>query len=193
MKNKIYLGLGSNVGDRAENIISALSFLQSSGLAEIKKVSSLYETSPVGPKQRSFYNAAAEAETILNPLELLILIKEAERLLGRRQTKRWGPRVIDIDILFYGDKIIKSEEWRVKSEDKTRLLPCRISTPHSSLFTLPLEIPHPEISKRLFVLIPLNEIAPELVHPTLNRKINAILNENLLTLADQKVKIIQNY
>jgi len=192
MKEKIYLGIGSNVGDRAENIMSALSFLQSSGLAVVRKISSFYETSPVGPKQRNFYNAVAEAETSLTPQELLVLVKEAERLLGRKASKHWGPRLIDIDILFYGDKVIKSEEWRVKSEDTARKKSCFISTLHSPLFTLPLEIPHKEIQNRLFVLSPLNEIAPSLIHPTLNRKINAILHEKLLTLADQKVKIINN-
>ena len=165
MKNKIYLGLGSNAGDRAENITSALSFLQSSGLAAVKKISSLYETSPIGPKQRSFYNAVAEAETALAPKDLLALVKQAERLLGRRVSKRWGPRIIDIDILFYGQSIVKIKN---------------------------LTIPHAQILKRLFTLMPMNEIAPDFVHPTLNRKINAILNENLLTLADQKVKIIKN-
>ena len=176
MKEKIYLGIGSNVGDRAECIMSALSFLQSSGFVSLRRISSLYETSPVGPKQRNFYNAVAEAETSLEPQELLVLVKEVERLIGRKTSKRWGPRPIDIDILFYGDKILAR----------------RISTLNSQLFTLPLEIPHREIQNRLFVLFPLNEIAPEFIHPTLNRKINTILHESLLTLEDQKVKIINN-
>ncbi|MCL2485811.1 MAG: 2-amino-4-hydroxy-6-hydroxymethyldihydropteridine diphosphokinase [Endomicrobia bacterium] len=170
MKNKIFLGLGSNIGDRKENIISSLSFLQSSGFININKISSFYETSPVGPKQRNFYNIVAEALTCLKPQELLCLIKKTEEILGRKPAKRWTSRLIDIDILFYNNKIF---------------------TLRSSLFTLPLVIPHKEICSRLFVLIPFAEIAPEFVHPVLNRKIKHILEKKLLTLRNQKVKIIK--
>lgn len=160
---KIYLGIGSNIGDRAENIISALSFLQSNGVL-INKISSFYETSPVGPKQRNFYNITALAQTSLHPQELLIFIKQAEPLLGRKASKRWGARIIDIDVLFYEAQIIKKRE---------------------------LEIPHKEIQNRLFVLEPLCEIAPNLTHPVLGGKIKTILKNNL-TLKNQKVKIVYN-
>ncbi|MCL2144593.1 MAG: 2-amino-4-hydroxy-6-hydroxymethyldihydropteridine diphosphokinase [Endomicrobia bacterium] len=175
MKNKIYLGLGSNIGDRAENMLFALSLLQSSGFAEIKKISSFYKTSPVGPKQRDFYNMAAEAETSLSPYGLFSLIKHAEYLIGRKESKsakRWGPRIIDIDILFFGKEIIKKDSFAARIAGN-------------------IVIPHKEIENRLFVLIPLNEIAPDFVHPILNRKINAILKKNRLTLGKQKVKIIK--
>ena len=158
MKNKIYLSLGSNIGDMAENIMSALSFLQSSGFVEIKKISSFYETSAVGPKQRNFYNIAVEAWTQLSPYGLLALIKHGEFLLGRKKRKTaelWGPRRIDIDILFFGNKIIKKDSFAAKLDTD-------------------LVLPHKEIGNRLFVLCPLNEIAPDFVHPVLNRKINAI-------------------
>ena len=164
-KNKIYLSIGSNLGDRAENIISALSVLKSSGHTEIKKISSFYETSPVGPGQNNFYNIVLKAETHLTPEELLVFIKLAETVLGRKKTKRWGPRIIDIDILLYGDTVLNTKK---------------------------LTIPHQEMRNRLFVLIPLAEIAGGVVYPILNRKINHILKNNLLTHKDQKVKIIRN-
>jgi 2-amino-4-hydroxy-6-hydroxymethyldihydropteridine diphosphokinase len=162
-KETVYLGLGSNIGDRGGNLISALSFLQSSGFVDIVKISSFYETSAVGFKQRGFYNIAVKAKTELLPRELLCLVKNIEVLAGRKPSKRWGPRVIDIDILFFSDKIINERD---------------------------LVIPHKEIQNRLFVLCPLNEISPRLVHPVLNGKINEILTENRLTLKNQKVKII---
>jgi 2-amino-4-hydroxy-6-hydroxymethyldihydropteridine pyrophosphokinase len=174
--NKIFLSLGSNIGDRTENIMSALSFLQSSGYINIKKISSFYKTLAIGPKQRDFYNIAVEAGTELSPYGLLSLVKHAETLLGRtdgKNPKRWGPRLIDIDILFFDKKIIQKDSFAARLDEG-------------------LIIPHKEISKRLFVLIPLNEIASDFVHPILNRKINQILRENLLTLKKQKVKIINN-
>jgi 2-amino-4-hydroxy-6-hydroxymethyldihydropteridine diphosphokinase len=161
-KETVYLGVGSNIGDRAGNLISALSFLQSSGV-NIVKISSFYETSAVGFRQRDFYNIAVKATTRLLPRELLCLIKNIEIFIGRKPSKRWGPRLIDIDILFFADKIINDDD---------------------------LIIPHKEIRNRLFVLCPLNEISPHFVHPVLNGKINEILKENRLTLKNQKVRII---
>ncbi|MDR1942726.1 MAG: 2-amino-4-hydroxy-6-hydroxymethyldihydropteridine diphosphokinase [Endomicrobium sp.] len=163
MKNKIYLSLGSNIGDRAENIISALSFLRSSNFVDIKEISSFYETSPIGPKQKSFYNIVVMAKTNLNPQDLLSLIKQIEKIMGRFKTLHWGPRIIDIDILFFNKNIIAKKY---------------------------LAVPHKEIQNRLFVLIPLVEIAESFVHPTLKQKIGDILNEKLLTLRCQKVKIL---
>ncbi|OEG70440.1 hypothetical protein ATZ36_17010 [Candidatus Endomicrobiellum trichonymphae] len=163
MKNTVYLSLGSNVGGRTENIVSALSFLQSSLSVNIEKISSFYETSPVGPKQRSFYNIVIEAQTDLKPADLLLFIKQEEHILGRRKTIRYGPRVIDIDILFFDRKIIDQTD---------------------------LTVPHKEIQNRLFVLIPLSEIAGDFVHPVLKQKISCILYDKSLTLKCQKVKII---
>jgi 2-amino-4-hydroxy-6-hydroxymethyldihydropteridine diphosphokinase len=164
MKNSVYLSLGSNVGDRAENIVSALSFLQSNLSVDVEKISSFYETSSVGPKQRSFYNIVIEAQTDLKLDDLLLFIKRVEYILGRRNTIKWGPRIIDIDILFFGRKII----------DQTGLT-----------------VPHKEMQNRLFVLIPLSEIAGDFVHPVLKRKISSILCDKLLTLKCQKVRIMQ--
>ncbi len=160
---KIFLSLGSNIGDRGENILSALSFLQSSGYVDICKISSFYETSAVGPRQKSFYNIAVKATTALKPQDLLLLVKRAEEILGRKKSKRWGRRLIDIDILFFGSKTVKTKN---------------------------LVIPHKEVQNRLFALVPLSEIAANFIHPLLNRKINMILKNNLLTLKEQKVKIV---
>ncbi|MDR2811962.1 MAG: 2-amino-4-hydroxy-6-hydroxymethyldihydropteridine diphosphokinase [Endomicrobium sp.] len=163
MKNVIYLGLGSNIGNRAENIIFALSVLQSSGFVNIKKISSLYETSPIGPKQRKFYNIAVKANTSLNPHDLLYIVKQTEELIGREKTLHWGPRVIDVDILFFNRIVIAEKD---------------------------LIVPHKEIQNRLFVLAPLNEISKNFICPISNKKIAAILSEKLLTLRCQKVKIL---
>jgi 2-amino-4-hydroxy-6-hydroxymethyldihydropteridine diphosphokinase len=164
MRNSVYLCLGSNVGDRAENIVSALYFLQSNLSVNVEKISSFYETSSVGPKQRSFYNIVIGAQTDLKPDDLLLFIKQVEYILGRRETIKWGPRVIDIDILFFGRKVIDQ---------------------------ISLTVPHKEMQNRLFVLIPLSEIAGDFVHPVLKQKISGILYDKSLTLKRQKVKIIQ--
>jgi 2-amino-4-hydroxy-6-hydroxymethyldihydropteridine diphosphokinase len=166
----IYLSLGSNIGDRTENINFALSLLQSSGLVDIKEISSFHETSPIGPKQRNFYNIAVKAKTNLSSTELLILIKHVENISGREKTIKWGPRVVDIDILFFGRGIVNIE-----------VIPGT---------KLNLFIPHRELQNRLFVLIPLCEIAVDFVHPVLKRKIGDILHDKSLTLRYQKVKIV---
>lgn len=136
-----YLGLGANLGDREANIDKSLVELARQGDCKLIKTSSLYETDPVGiSEQPDFLNAVAEIETEMTPKELLAAIKEVERRLGRERTVKWGPRIIDIDVLLYGDQCL--------SEDN-------------------LEIPHPEMNKRAFVLTPLEEIAPLVKHPKL--------------------------
>ena len=134
---EIGLGLGGNVGDPAASIRAALSALVERGVAEIDKVSSLYRTAPWGGvPQPDYANACAIGRTELSPLHLLDAIKQLERDLGRVDTLRWGPRVIDIDILYYGDLAMQDER---------------------------LVIPHRDLLRRAFVLIPLAEIAPDLV------------------------------
>lgn len=142
----IYLSLGSNIGNRKRNLEKALTELNKSNIKEIK-ISSLYETEPVGPKQRNFYNITGKFKTSLQPQDLLKTVKQIEEKLGRTKTYRWGPRVIDIDILFYGKQIIKSKK---------------------------LIIPHKEIVNRAFVLIPMNEIAPGFIHPIYHKTIKTI-------------------
>ncbi len=145
----IYLSLGSNIGDRRKNIEKALSELEKNNIEKIR-ISSFYETEPVGPKQRNFYNIAGKFGTSLSPIELLKTLKQIEKRLGRTKTYRWGPRVIDIDILFYGNEIINTKS---------------------------LIIPHKEIQNRAFVLIPMKEIAPKFIHPKIHKQIITLCKE----------------
>jgi 2-amino-4-hydroxy-6-hydroxymethyldihydropteridine diphosphokinase len=133
-----YIGLGANLGDREANIREALSELNRSG-CRLTRASSIYETTPVGySDQPDFLNAVAEIETNLEPLELLTALGTIEQRIGREETFKWGPRTIDLDILLYGENAFTEEN---------------------------LEIPHPEMHRRAFVLTPLAEIAPEIKHP----------------------------
>ena len=132
-----YLSLGSNLGDREANIRKALEFLAES--VRIIKVSSLYETAPIGvTDQNEFINAVVLVETDLDPMSLLSAVREIENVMGRVRNFHWGPRVIDVDILLYDGATINTPE---------------------------LTVPHPEMMKRAFVLIPLAEIAPDLELP----------------------------
>ena len=158
---KTYIGLGGNLGDRKENIQKALVELARNNRCRLTRVSSLYETRPVGiEEQPDFLNLAAEIETELNPKELLVWLKEVERKVGREKTFKWGPRIIDIDILLYDDLHV--------TEDN-------------------LEIPHPEMHKRAFVLSPLAEIAPSAKHPitglTVRQMSDAVGDEGVSKLA----------
>ena len=145
---KVYLGLGSNLGDRGGNIQKALVSLERWGI-RILRASGIYETEPVGyADQPWFYNMAVCAETGLSPQEVLKAISAIEAAIGREKTHRNGPRKIDIDILFYDDLLIDVEGLRV---------------------------PHPEIARRNFVLVPMNEIAAELAHPVLKKQIRELL------------------
>lgn len=134
---EIGLGLGSNIGDGPANIATALRLLKESGAIELVAVSSIYRTRPWGYlDQPPFANACALARTKLEPAALLAAVKKLEADMGRKETVRWGPRLIDIDILFYGE--------------------APLSTPD-------LVLPHKELFNRAFVLVPLAEIAPLLV------------------------------
>jgi len=134
----VYLSLGSNLGDRAAQIEGALSRLNEKGVRIVKR-SSFYETEPVEfLDQGWFLNIAVEAETELTPPQLLSVILKVERELGRERIVKSGPRTIDIDILLFDAETVHAEE---------------------------LEIPHPRMTERRFVLVPMAEIAPELHHP----------------------------
>jgi 2-amino-4-hydroxy-6-hydroxymethyldihydropteridine diphosphokinase len=145
----VYLSLGSNMGDRQHNLNEAIELL--SQRAKMFEVSSTYETEPVGnSNQPRFLNLAARIQTRLAPLELLTLTKGIEAKLGRTKDKPNAPRPIDIDILFYGDQIIKNRQ---------------------------LTIPHPRLTERAFVLVPLAEIAPKLIHPVSGKTTEKLLSE----------------
>lgn len=145
-----YIGLGSNLGRKKANIRKAVKLLDKKKDIKILKVSSLYETEPVGyVKQDWFVNACLKAETNLSPRQLLSVLKDIEKKLKRkRRFIKWGPRTIDLDILLY-------DNLRLKTKD--------------------LVIPHPEMHKRAFVLIPLMELEPNLVHPTKRKSILELL------------------
>lgn len=147
MVETIYLSLGTNLGRRSANLRAALASL--SPEIKIRKVSPVYETEPWGFRdQPAFLNQVVEAETELSPHEVLVLVKRLETLLGREPTFRYGPRVIDIDVLFYGDQVFE---------------------------TVDLFIPHPRLAERAFVLVPLADLAPDFVHPVFRKKISDLL------------------
>ncbi|MDR0985071.1 MAG: 2-amino-4-hydroxy-6-hydroxymethyldihydropteridine diphosphokinase [Endomicrobium sp.] len=178
MKTNIYLGIGSNIGNKIRNIIAAIFFLKKTKLIYIKKMSAFYETSPIGPRQANFYNTVIEISTNLLPYDLLSLIKQIEYILGRRKAPKWYPRVIDIDILFFGSEIINISgiyNTIYKNSHKANLI-----------------IPHKEILNRLFVLVPLQEIAKDFVHPILKQKLSKILSKKLISLKYQKIKIVSS-
>jgi GTP cyclohydrolase IV len=144
-----YLGLGSNLGDRKQNLAQALELMSRHMVVE--KVSSIYETEPVGYKEQPlFLNAVCRISTELNPEKLLRLAKNIEAKLGRTPGLPNAPRPIDIDILFYGDEVLNDKE---------------------------LTIPHPRLAERAFVLVPLAEIAPELVHPVNKKTVRKLLDD----------------
>jgi 2-amino-4-hydroxy-6-hydroxymethyldihydropteridine diphosphokinase len=146
----VYISLGSNLGDRAALLERALSAINAAGI-RVTRQSSFYVTEPVGaPGQAWFLNAVAEAETSLLPLQLLHALLKIERELGRRRITPHGPRTIDLDILFYGSAVIRSQE---------------------------LQVPHPQLPERRFVLLPLAHLAPEFRHPTLHKSITELLAE----------------
>ena len=139
--SRVFIGLGSNLGDPCDNIHKAVDRLSRNDSLEITKLSPLYATPPMGPQNQSdFVNAVAEIKTAMDPQDLLITCKSIEAEMGRVANERWGPRLIDIDILLYDDQIVETEN---------------------------LQIPHKGISQRSFVLIPLADLDQDLDIPGL--------------------------
>ncbi|MGD7046484.1 2-amino-4-hydroxy-6-hydroxymethyldihydropteridine diphosphokinase [Jeotgalibacillus proteolyticus] len=155
MTSIAYLSLGSNQGEPFVNLKEAISQLQRTEGVQVTRVSSIYETDPVGvTEQNAFLNLAAEIETGKKPEELLDLCQRIEDKLGRKRLVRWGPRTIDLDILLFNADMIQSDR---------------------------LTIPHPRMHERSFVLIPLLEISPDVVYPGLKKS----LKQQQQTLPDQ--------
>ena len=147
----VYLGLGTNLGDRWANLREALRLLAPGPGLRLLRCSQVYETEPWGvTEQPRFLNCVAEVSVAMNPETLLTHCKEVENRLGRLPGPRWGPRLIDVDILLYGTQVVE--------------------LPH-------LEIPHPRLHLRAFALTPLAELAPSAVHPALGRSISELAQQ----------------
>ncbi|PJI09096.1 MULTISPECIES: 2-amino-4-hydroxy-6-hydroxymethyldihydropteridine diphosphokinase [Clostridium] len=145
-----YIGLGSNMGDKTQNLSTALKLINENSNCRINKVSNFYHTRPVGYlEQDNFLNCAAKIETFMSPDELMNFFLETEKKLKRERKIHWGPRTIDIDILLYDNLVTSNKDYI---------------------------IPHPRMTERLFVLTPLCEINPYLIHPLLNKRIIDIKN-----------------
>lgn len=148
--SKVWIALGSNMGDGRKNLDEAVENMNKNGV-KVEKNSTYIETEPYGyTEQDNFVNAVCIAETELSPRELLKTLLAIELEMGRVRLIRWGPRIIDLDILFYEDLIIDEED---------------------------LKVPHIEIQKRSFVLEPMDEISPEKVHPVFKKTVHELLLE----------------
>jgi len=159
---RAFIGLGSNVGKRRKRIARAIALLRASPGVRVLRQASWYETEPVGVEdQRWFINTVVEVETELTPRELLRRCKGIEREVGRRERGRFGPREVDLDLLLYGDLVLEEDG---------------------------LALPHPRLHRRRFVLEPLCELAPELVHPRLGRSLRGLLADLDL---DERKKVIK--
>lgn len=156
MTERVFLSLGSNVGDRRGYLEEALARLEAEAI-HVVRTSSVYETAPWGPvPQGPFLNLVAEVRTTLEPRALLACAQRVEAALGRARQVRWGPRTVDVDVLLYGDRVVCEPD---------------------------LEIPHPRLRQRAFVLVPLFEVAPDLVLPD-----GTPLRDLVAAVADQEVR-----
>ena len=145
-----YIGVGANIGSPAAQCREAVQRLDETEGITVLRTSSLYRTEPIGmADQNWFINAVSEVKTTLSPRQLLHVLKDIERLMGREEAERWGPRVIDLDILLYGQRILAEKG---------------------------LKVPHPELHRRRFVLEPLCEIASYAIHPLYNISARGLLS-----------------
>lgn len=150
MSDRVYIGIGSNVGDREANLYAAVDALRRIDLVAVRRCSAIYESAPMGPPQPHFLNAVVEIVCALPPLRLLSLLKQLEKELGRQRRKKWGPREIDLDILFWDGQVVAEAT---------------------------LQVPHLELHKRRFALEPLCELAPELRHPVTGERMCDLLKK----------------
>ena len=157
---KTYLGLGSNKGNREKTLHQTLDQI-SKRIGTITSHSSLYQTQPWGiTEQPDFLNLVIEVNTSLNAIELLGLVLEIEKIMGRTRHRKWYSRIIDIDVLFYGDQIIREKD---------------------------LVVPHPYITQRNFVMVPLVEIAADLIHPVLKKTIKELYTDLFVPLPVRRI------
>jgi 2-amino-4-hydroxy-6-hydroxymethyldihydropteridine diphosphokinase len=148
-----YIGIGSNLGDRSQNARDAIRLLEDHPSIRVKALSHFYETEPLtlrGEKQNFYLNCVLKIETTMNPIQLFNVMQDVEKLLGRVREIKWEPRTIDLDLLLFDDEIFR---------------------------TTSLTIPHPEMHKRRFVLEPLAELAPNLVHPIKGTSVKNLLSD----------------
>lgn len=157
MPNRAYIGIGSNLGDRRANALEAIRRIGELPTTRVVRASSLYESEPLGDAKTWFVNSVIEVETELASDAMLKRTKAIEEAMGRKRVKgkRWGSRIIDLDILFWNHEVIQKRN---------------------------LKVPHPEMHKRRFVLLPLAELAPHVIHPHLGTSVSALL----ATVADKK-------
>ncbi len=162
MNNIAFLGLGSNIHPKKKFLFSAINLLSAHKYIKVNKISNFYLTKPYGyENQNSFINCVLKIETELTPFKLIEEIKLIEKIVGRKKRFRWGPREIDIDILFYNDFILNSEK---------------------------LTIPHPDLHNRAFVLIPFMDIEPNFTHPILKKTISELLQDLSISDINQVIK-----
>jgi len=147
--HQVYIGIGSNLGNKRENYLEALDRIAKLPKTRIIKESSVYESQPHGDAKEWYINGVIEIETEMKPELLLAKLKNIERAMGRKKVrKKWGARIIDLDILLYGDLVLNKKN---------------------------LKIPHPEMHQRKFVLIPLSELGPQVIHPIIGSSISELL------------------
>ena len=152
MTHIAHIGIGSNLGTSSKNCIEAIKKISAFHSIKVISKSSFYQTAPIGNiEQGWFVNSTIKIDTQLAPKELLSALLNIESEMGRIRKEKWGPRLIDLDLLFYDNLILNQKG---------------------------LTLPHPEIQKRNFVLIPLDEIAANLIHPTLKKTIRTLLQES---------------
>lgn len=163
----IYLGLGTNLGVREANLAEAVSRIGLLDSVILKNVSRVFETSPVNAVGRDYCNTVVMAETAMSPAELLSAVKGIERNMGRVDSSEHGePRIIDIDILLFGKEVINTPE---------------------------LVLPHPRIKERLFVLIPMSDLTPELIMPGEKRTVDKLAKEASSTFGDQEIRSLGSF
>lgn len=162
MPYQAYIGIGSNLGKKKENYLEALTRIAKIPRSRITRESSLYESEPLGDSKEWYVNGVVQIETELGPELLLRNVKNIERAMGRKKVrKRWTARIIDIDILLLDGLVLEKRS---------------------------LKVPHPEMHKRKFVLVPLSEIAPQLIHPVLRKTISELL---VSVKDDKKVSLMR--